>query len=101
MYHQRCKQDKAGALGLKVLRDVTSTLTGEEYSIIPKVRVDRMIRHVDAYSAGKRGKEWVPLSLCHIKQRLAPAEQISYQRATYNVLAYPADGGGSRRNKAR
>lgn len=35
---------------------MTNTVTGEEYSIIPKVRVDWMILHVDAYSAGKRGK---------------------------------------------
>lgn len=55
---------------LQVLRAVT----GEEYSIIPKVRVDWMILHVDAYSAGKKGGGWVPLSLRHIRRRLAPAE---------------------------
>lgn len=38
---------------LQVLRAVT----GEEYSIIPKVRVDWMILRVDAYSAGKKGGE--------------------------------------------
>lgn len=40
---------------LQVLRAVTSAVSGEEYSIIPKVRLDWMIVHVDAYSAGKRG----------------------------------------------
>lgn len=59
---------------LKVLRVMTGTVTGEEYSIIPKVRVDWMILHVAAYSAGKGGKSGSPLSLRHVIQRLAPAE---------------------------
>lgn len=35
-------------------------VTREEYSIIPKVRVDWMILRVDAYPAGKRGKRVGP-----------------------------------------
>lgn len=42
-------------------------------------------------------KEWDPLSHRHIRQRLVPMEQISYQRAT----TYPADRGGSRENKSQ
>lgn len=42
-------------------------------------------------------KEWDPLSCRHIRQRLVPMEQISYQRAT----TYPADRGGSGENKSQ
>lgn len=41
--------------------------------------------------------EWDPLSRRHIRQRLVPMEQISYQRAT----TYPADRGGSGENKSQ
>ena len=42
-------------------------------SIIPKVRVDWIIPHVDAYSAGKRQKSGSHSPPRHVKQRLAPA----------------------------
>lgn len=58
---------------VQVLRAMTSTVTGKEYSIIPKVRVDGMILHVNAYSAGK-GVIVGPLSFHNFKKRLASAE---------------------------
>lgn len=45
---------------VQVLRAMTSTITGKEYSIIPKVREDGMILHVNAYFAGKGGNSGSP-----------------------------------------
>lgn len=75
---------------------MTSTVAGKEYTIIPKVRVDRMILHVDAYSAGKRGNSGSPFPFATsnsdwLLQSKSPIRELPI---TFSPIPLPEEGAG-------